>query len=82
MTYGIIVNGQLIIHPAYRDGDKPIEYSTEPEHRDGFRTIYEWQEDSESIVQVWSEVEDHSEYEPIIPEPEEILDILTGESND
>ena len=78
IEYGTMINGQLIRHKAYRDGDKPIIYTDIPT-RD-FVCTYAWQERDDGISQVWTVTD-----EPIEPIPEddeltaeEALDIITG----
>ncbi len=76
--YGVMINNQLIKHKKYRDGDKPLTYTEQPS-AEGFKAVYEWQDRSEDILQVWELVEDDSEYEEPEPTAEEVLAILTGE---
>lgn len=57
------------------EGYKRLDYTLQPDAPEGYQAVWEWQEENDSIVQVW-----HFEELPEVePSAEEIINILTGE---
>ena len=77
--YGILINGQLIVHRSIKAGDKEIVYTDPPEIADDEISWVSYEEQSGKIVQIWHI--EKSPYEPIEPtdiSDSEALEILLG----
>ena len=82
MEYGVLLNGQLLIHKKQEAGDKPIERTAAPS-TDYDEALYFWFEvEGEAIVQHWGKhkIPDAPMPEPTAEDKAEAYDILTGVS--
>lgn len=79
MQYAKLNGKEFIGSPMQKEGYLPVEFNNPTEEcPDGKEWSYEWVSDGEKIYKVWSLID---YIEPIdVPSAEEILDILTGES--
>lgn len=77
MEYGILINGQLIIHRVRQEGDKPIIRTQAPTFAYNEIPFFYWEEDDGQVVQRWG-----ANIDPDMPEPglsdSEALEILLG----
>lgn len=79
MKYGVMINGQLLVHKQRKDGDIPIIKTDAPAVTDGYRNIYRWEETESTIVQVWQTIEDaEAHYEETDIPDSEALSLITG----
>lgn len=76
--YGYMVNGQLIKQKVPTEQSKPLVYTEEPVVDDHHATVYSWEEQSNSIVQVWDTIEVEPEEPPEEIDDSEALGILLG----
>ena len=78
IEYGYMVNGQLIRQRAPDERSKPLVYTEEPTVDDHHATVYAWEEQADSIVQVWETIEIEPEEPPEEIDDAEALAILLG----
>lgn len=77
MEYGKMINGQLIIHHAKQEGDKPIVRTATPTFEYNESPYFYWEETETEIVQHWG-VSIVPDMPPPEPSADEILDIIIG----
>ena len=76
--YGYMVNGQLIRQKTQTAQSKPLVYTEEPVVDERHATVYAWEEQQGSIVQVWDTIEIEPEEPPEELDDAEALSILLG----
>lgn len=77
--YGVLINGQLIVHKTKKDGDKAIVYTDSPKTANDEIATFSYEEKDNEIVQIW--YVEKSPYEPMEPADipnEEAFDIIFG----
>ena len=53
-NYGVMLNGQLIVHATRHEGDKPVLLTSPPVIKDDQLAIYHYEDIGDAISQVWS----------------------------
>ena len=78
--YGVMINGQLLIHKEQQTGDKPIVYMDAPTHGEDEITFFSFEEQNGEIVQVWRIAPNTYDNTDVYPytDPAELLNILLG----
>lgn len=76
--YGYMINGQLIRLKAQTENSKPLVYTEEPTEDEHHATVYSWEEQADSIVQVWDTIEVEPEEPPEEVDDAEVMSILFG----
>lgn len=77
--YGYMVNGQLIKVKEQTPQSKPLVYTEEPAVDDHHVTVFSWEEQADSIVQIWDTVEITPDEPPENVDDTEALRIMLGE---
>ena len=78
MSYGHMINGQLIVVKTIGAEDKPIRYTEAPEVEIHHRAVCSYREDTDEIVQVWEIIETTDE-PPEDLDDTKALSIMLGE---
>ena len=78
IEYGYMVNGQLIRQKVPDERSKPLVYTEEPTVDDHHATVYAWEEQPDSIVQVWDNIEIEPDEPPDDLTNEEAFEIIFG----
>ena len=78
--YGVMINGQLLIHKEQQTGDKPVVYTDEPLCGEDGITCFSFEERNGEIVQVWQIKQNPYGSAEVYPytDPAEALSILLG----
>lgn len=78
IEYGYMVNGQLIRQKAPDGRSKPLVYTEEPTVDKYHATVFAWEEQTDSIVQMWDTIEVEPQEPPEEIDDAEALNILLG----